>query len=83
MTRENRDVPVQYLLNQNAFQNYLRQSIPNNLRDYASTEILNNARVHREDILNAFLGFQTAVANNRVDNLDNLAVLAQIPRDNV
>lgn len=82
MTREDRDVPVQYILNQNAFQNYVRQSIPNNLRDYASAQILNNARAHRDDILNEFLEFQTAVANNRVDNNDNLAILAQVPGDN-
>ena len=82
MTREDRDVPIQYLLNQNAFQNYVRQSIPNNLRDYASAQILNNARAHRDDILNEFLEFQTAVANNRVDNNDNLAILAQVPGDN-
>lgn len=82
MTRENRDVPVQYLLNQNVFQNYVRQSIPDNLKKYASDQITNNARIHRDDILNEFLTFQTDVANGKLDNNDNLAVLAQIPNDN-
>jgi len=81
MTRENRDVPVQYLLNQNAFQNYVRQSIPDNLRNYASWQINNNANVYRNDILQEFLDFQTDVSNNPKDNTDNLRVLAQIPDD--
>ena len=82
MTRESRDVPVQYLLNQNSFQNYIRQSIPNNLRDYASWQINRNANAYRNDIFQEFLNFQTDVANNPKDNLDNLRVLAQVPDDN-
>ena len=82
MTREDRDVPVQYLLNQNAFQNYVRQSIPDNLRNYASWQINNNASIYRDNILQEFLNFQTDVSNNPKDNNDNLAVLAQIPDDN-
>lgn len=82
MTREDRDVPVQYLLNQNSFQNYIRQSIPNNLRDYASWQINRNANAYRNDIFQEFLNFQTDVANNPKDNLDNLRVLAQVPDDN-
>jgi len=82
MTREDRDVPVQYLLNQNSFQNYVRQSIPNNLRDYASWQINRNANAYRNDIFQEFLNFQTDVANNPKDNLDNLRVLAQVPDDN-
>lgn len=82
MTREDRDVPVQHLLNQNSFQNYIRQSIPNNLRDYASWQINRNANVYRNDIFQEFLNFQTDVANNPKDNLDNLRVLAQVPGDN-
>lgn len=82
MTRENRDVPVQYLLWEPQFQNYVRQSIPNNLKNYTTEQITNNARVHRDDILNEFLTFQTDIADEKVDNNDNLAVLAQIPGDN-
>lgn len=82
MTRESRDVPVQYLLNQNSFQNYVRQSIPNNLRSFASWQINNNANIYRDNIFQEFLDFQTDVANNSKDNLDNLRVLAQVPNDN-
>lgn len=79
MTRENRDVPVQYLLGVEQFQNYIRQSIPNNLREYASRTIRNNANNHRNDILQEFLNFQTDIANNRIDNNDNLRALYNIP----
>lgn len=82
MTREDRDVPIQYLLNQNTFQNYIRQSIPDNLRNYASCQINNNANTYRNDILQELINFQTDVSNNPKDNLDNLRLLAQVPNDN-
>lgn len=81
MTREDRDVPVQYLLGGNQFQNYVRQSIPGNLRDYASKAIRNSANNQRDAILQEFLNFQTDIANNRVDKTDNLNVLASIPAE--
>lgn len=81
MTREDRDVPVQYLLWETQFQNYIRQSIPNNLKDYASKTIRNNANNQRDAILQEFLNFQTDIANSRVDNNDNLRALAQVPND--
>jgi len=81
MTREDRDVPVQYLLGGNQFQNYVRQSIPGNLRDYASKAIRNSANIQRDAILQEFLNFQTDIANNRVDRADNLNVLASIPAE--
>ena len=82
MTREDRDVPVQYLLGVNQFQNYVRQSIPGNLKDYASTAIRDSANNnHRNDILQEFLNFQADIANSRVDNNDNLRALAQVPND--
>ena len=81
--RENRDVPVQYLLDRNTFQNYVRQSIPDNLRTYALDRISNNANTHhRDDILQEFIDFQADIANNRVDNDDNMRALAQVPLDN-
>ena len=82
MTRESRDVPVQYLLSQNSFQNYVRQSIPDNLRNFASWQMNTNANVYRNDILQEFLDFQTDISNNPKDNLDNLRLLAQVPNDN-
>jgi len=81
MTREDRDVPVQYLLNQNAFQNYVRQNFPSNLRNFASWQINTNANVYRDDIFQEFLDFQTEISNNPKDNLDNLRALAQVPDD--
>ena len=81
MTRENRDVPAQYLLDEPAFQNYLRQSIPENLRTFASGEIHDNMDVYRNEIINEFLTMQADIANNRVDKADNLNVLANIPAE--
>ena len=81
MTRENRDVPAQYLLDEAAFQNYLRQSIPENLKTFASREIHDNMDVYRNEIINEFLTMQADIANNRVDKADNLNVLANIPTE--
>ena len=82
MTRLNRDVPVQYLLSEPDFQNYVRQSIPGNLRTFALDRIGCNANAYRNDILQELIDFQANIANNRVDNNDNLAALAQVPADN-
>ena len=82
MTDENRNVPVQYLLWQPEFQNYVRHDFPNNLRNYASEQILRGARTYRDDILNEFVTFQADIANSPKDNLDNLRALAQVPPDN-
>jgi len=82
MISTDRNIPVQYLLWENEFQNYLRQSIPNNLRDYASREIHTNMDLLRNEIFQTFLLLQSDIANNRVDNLDNLRALAQVPNDN-
>ena len=83
MTRLDRDVPVQHLLSETCFQNYVRQSIPNNLRDFALGRIRRNANTHRNEILQILIDFQADIANNRVDNNDNMAALAQVPADNL
>lgn len=81
MTTRN-DVPVQYLLNEVTFTDYIRNSIPNRLREHASWRIYNQINTAiRTNILREFLDFQTDIVNNRVDNTDNLRLLAQIPAD--
>lgn len=82
MTRVNRDVPTQYLLGEPEFQNYLRQNVSDNIRNYASTEIRRNVDPQRNLILQAFLTFQADLINNRIDNNDHLDALAAIPNDN-
>ena len=83
MTRENRNVPVQYLLNITAFTDYVRNSIPNNLKEYASTVIYNNINTGiRREVLQELIRFQTDIVNNRVDNFDNLVALSRVPGDN-
>ena len=82
MTRVNRNVPVQYLLWQEQFQNYLRQNVHDNLTNYARWQIRNNINAHRNEILQAFSNYQAEITNSRVDNWDNLDVLANIPNDN-
>ena len=83
MTRLNRNVPPQYLVNINTFSDYIRHSIPDTLRDYASWRIYTmiNTTIHNE-ILREFITFQTDVRNNNIDNYDNLRVLARMPNDN-
>ena len=81
MTREDRDVPVEYLLGENQFQNYIRQSIPDNLKVYASKAIHDNANIQRDDIFQEFLNFQSDIVNNLVDKADTLNVLASIPTE--
>ena len=81
MTRIDRDVPAQYLSNIASFQNYLRQSIPENLKNYASWQINNNVNIYRNDIFQEFLSFQRDVANSPKDNLDNLVILNSVPND--
>ncbi len=82
MTREDRDVPTQYLLGEPEFQNYLRQNVSDNIRNYASTEIRRNVNPQRNLILQTFLTFQADLINNRIDNNDHLDALAAIPNDN-
>ncbi|OQB39954.1 MAG: hypothetical protein BWY04_01485 [candidate division CPR1 bacterium ADurb.Bin160] len=82
MTRVNRDVPTQYLLGEPEFQNYLRQNVSDNIRNYASTEIRRNVDPQRNLILQTFLTFQADLINNRIDNNDHLDALAAIPNDN-
>ena len=75
MINENRDVPIQYLLSQNAFQNYLRQNIPENLRNYASWQINNRMDAYRNEIMQEFLTFQRDIVNNPRDNDNHLELL--------
>ena len=81
MTREDRDVPVQYLLWETEFQNYIRQDIPKNLKDYASKTIHDNANAHRDELLHELLNFQTDVTNIKKDSDANIRALFQIPTD--
>ena len=81
MTRMDRNIPPQYLMNDISFQNYLRQSIPENLKTYASREIHNNMEAHRNEIINEFLTMQADIANSPKDNFDNLRALSAVPND--
>ena len=81
MTRMDRNIPPQYLMNDVSFQNYLRQSIPENLKTYASREIHNNMEAHRNEIINEFLTMQADIANSPKDNFDNLRALSAVPND--
>ncbi len=81
MTREDRNVPQQYLLNQNTFIDYLRTTLGENVRNYVRWEIqesINNVG-GRDQILRTLMEFQTDVVNNKVDNNDHLRALAAIP----
>ena len=82
-TTTRNDVPAQYLVNQRAFSDYVRHCIPDNLREYTSDRIyqqINNTI--RTELLQELINFQADVANNPVDNYDNLRAMAMIPNDN-
>lgn len=82
MTRINRDVPAQYLLNGTTFADYVRNSIPDKLRSFVTTAIYDTInRTIRTQILQELVWFQADVANNRVDNFDNLLALQRVPWD--
>ena len=83
MTRLDRDVPSQYLVSINTFSDYIRRGFPDTLRDFASWRIhtIINSTIHNQ-ILREFTTFQADVTRMRVDNYDNLRVLARVPNDN-
>lgn len=73
MTRINRNVPVQYLINQQAFTDYLRLNMDENVRNYVRGQIRDaiNTGPQRNNILRTVMNFQSDVINNRLDNNDH------------
>ncbi len=73
MTRMDRNVPVQYLVNRNAFTDYLRNNLEENVRTFVKTQIRNeiNNSTDRNDILRVVMDFQSDVINDKLDNDDH------------
>lgn len=78
---EHKNVPPQYLLNETTFADYVRNNFPNNLKTYAEGTIYRNINTIRTEVLQELIKFQSDVAHNKVDNLDNLRALAAVPND--
>ena len=84
MTRLDRDVPVQYLVSEARFADYLRLNMQENIREYLRWQISNviNTPPNRNNMIQELLAFQADLANNRVDNDSHIRALAAIPNDN-
>ncbi|MEI6426159.1 MAG: hypothetical protein WCO66_02280 [Candidatus Absconditabacteria bacterium] len=70
MTDPTRNVPVQHLVNEAAFADYLTNNLDANIQEYLSRNIrttLDNV-ANRNTILREFLDFQTELKNNKVDS---------------
>ncbi len=83
MTRLDRNVPLQYLINQNTFTDYLRNNMNENIRNYVRREIRNaiNTTAHRNNILRTLMNFQSDLINNKLDNDDHIRLDQHIPQD--
>ncbi len=73
MIREDRNIPVQYLINQQAFADYLRLNMNENVTTFVRTQIRNgiNTTAQRNNILRMVMDFQSDIINNRLDNNDH------------
>jgi len=83
MTRINRNVPVQFLVNQNAFTDYIRSGLPENATNYVRWEIRTaiDTSVNRDAIMRTLLTFQTDMANNKFDNNDHMRLDTNTPNN--
>jgi hypothetical protein len=71
MTDPTRAVPVQHLVSEAAFSDYLTNNLDANIQDYLRRNIrttLDNV-ANRNTILREFLDFQTELKNNKVDSM--------------
>lgn len=81
MTRIDRNVPVQHLVSRNAFTDYLRNSLEENIRTFVRTQIRNeiNNSADRNNVLRMVMDFQTDIINNRLDNDDHMTLDQNVP----
>ncbi|MEI6672270.1 MAG: hypothetical protein WCL02_02680 [bacterium] len=81
MTRINRNVPVQYLVSQQAFTDYLRLNLQENTRNFVRNQIRTaiNGTPQRNNILRTVMDFQSDVINNRLDNNDHRTLDQNVP----
>lgn len=73
MTRLDRNVPIQHLVSQNAFTDYLRNNLTENVGTYVSREIRNgiNNTANRNEILRMVMNFESDIINDKLDNNDH------------
>ena len=81
MTRDNRNVPVQYLINRQAFTDYLRLNMEENVKTYVRGEIRNgiNTTAQRNNILRTVMNFQSDIINDKLDNNDHTTLDQNVP----
>lgn len=83
MTRLNRNIPVQFLVSENAFTDYLRNNLQENTRNYVRGEIRTaiNTTIQRNNILRTVMNFQSDVINDKLDNNDHRTLDQNIPNN--
>jgi len=89
MVDENRQVLPQYLTDINAFTDYIRNNMENNIQEYLKDQIkttIENRSTswwvnNRDKIISTFMQFQTDVANNKLDNNDHMQILQNLPNE--
>lgn len=73
ITDTNRKVPLQYLVDQAAFTDYLRNNLQEKIREFVKEQIKNaiNIPAQRNNILRTVMDFQSDVVNEKFDNNDH------------
>ena len=54
MSREDRHVPFNYLLNEKSFKEYIKDNWENSLEDYTAAQIYETLSKYRDNILSCF-----------------------------
>ena len=73
MTRLTRNVPIQHLVSINAFTDYIRNNLDQNMTNYVRWEIRTaiNTSTHRNNIIRTVMEFQNNIVENTLDNNDH------------
>ena len=81
MIRENRNVPIQHLVSINAFTDYLRNNLEENIRSFVRGQIRTaiNTTGQRNNILRTVMDFQSDIINDKLDNNDHRTLDQNIP----
>jgi hypothetical protein len=83
MTKDTRNVPVQYLVSKQAFTDYLRLNMTENVKTYVKTQIKNeiNNSADRNNVLKMVMNFQADIINDKLDNNDHMVLDREIPKN--
>lgn len=77
----NKKIPVQYLVNKEAFTDYLRNNLEENVKKFVRGEIKTaiNTTPQRNNILRTVMNFQSDIINDKLDNNDHRTLDQNVP----